>query len=135
MLVLGGRDPRPGMVNFLIVRGVGGNPILRCRSITRRAGTVDSQHQRQSRHSGCDSQSRQSDPADLGTCGFLLGQPAMILGIEINDQPHDRDRLEFNATDAQAADLDPPGQFGGRADQQSTRISLNICAVVGDQSR
>jgi hypothetical protein len=74
--------------------------------MTRWGDTQGRQYQGQWRRFRCNPKARKGNPVDCNAVGAFPGVPGGVCGRKIDDQPHDRDRLEFDAPDTEAVDLD-----------------------------
>jgi hypothetical protein len=71
----------------------------------------------------------------LGVCGLRFWEACGILCREIDNEADHGDRLEFDAPDSEAMDLDHSRQRRRRADQQPARMVFYVSAIVRNQPR
>ena len=74
-------------------------------------------------------------PATSDAGGFGPRQALRVGCREVDDEAHDRDRLEGNAADSKPADFDQAGKRRGRPHQQAAVRGFDMHAVVADEPR
>ena len=104
------------------MRMLGGFGIERCQHGGERVGA------------SCDRQPRQPDAMNFGSLCRWSRNPLAVRRAEIDHQPGDRDRLVGEASHADAAHLDQPGQRRRRSNQQPPVARGQLDAVIGDQT-
>jgi hypothetical protein len=103
--------------------------------MTRWGDTQGRQDQGQRRRFRCNPKARKSNPVDCSAVGAFPGVPGGVCGREIDDQPHDGDRLEFDPPDTEAVDLEHAFERLRWTREQPSRIGFEVCTVVGNQPR
>lgn len=83
---------------------------------------------------GRDRQSRQCDAEDCGLKDLAGWQAVGVGRVEIDDDTHDCAGLMWQAANAEAADLQHPGEFRGGTDDNAAVTRFDEGAVVWPSS-